>query len=82
MTREQIEGLRDTGMQWKDIAECLHMSERTLLRHRDRLGILKDPYTVIDDQHLDAVILEILNLTPGAGETYIFGGLRGDYQYK
>ena len=76
LSKGQIETLRDTGMQWKQIAKTLNISERTLQRHRARLGISSD-YTDIDDVMLQEHISNILQLTPGAGETYVIGALRG-----
>lgn len=70
--------MRATGMKWKDIADCLNVSSKTLRRHRLRLGIPMDPYTVIDDAALDHQIVEILRLTPEVGETYVIGALRGE----
>ncbi|XP_071961094.1 uncharacterized protein [Antedon mediterranea] len=64
-------------MQWKDIAKCLHVSAKTLRRHRSHLGIPDDPYTTISDEDLDQNIVDILYLAPQSGETYVIGGLRG-----
>ena len=39
ITKEQIEQLKDTGMNWKSIARFLGVSYRTLLRRREEYGI-------------------------------------------
>ena len=39
ITKEQIETLRETGMNWKKIALCLGISESTLYRRRQEFGI-------------------------------------------
>ena len=39
ITKDQIEQLRETGMNWCSIAEFLGVSERTLQRRRIEFGI-------------------------------------------
>lgn len=75
ITKEQIETLRETGMKWKGIALCLGISESTLYRRRQELG-LHGSFVNISDGELRAVVFEILSQTPYAGESYVSGGLR------
>ena len=76
ITKIQIELLRETGLNWKNIAFFLGVSERTLHRRRIEYGIDAN-FTVITDDNLDAQIWEILRLTPYSGECYVRGSLRG-----
>ena len=46
ISAEQIEVLRNTGMQWKAVANCLSVSPKTLYRRRIEYSIA-DSYTVI-----------------------------------
>ena len=39
ITKEMIEKLRETGMNWTSIATCLGISERTLYRHGTEFGV-------------------------------------------
>ena len=74
--KEQVEKLRDTGMNWTNIASFLGISTRTLHRRRIDFGI-KQSFSDITDADLDEEVRQILQLTPYSGETYIRGGLRG-----
>ena len=76
ITKKQIEQLRDTGMNWKNIANFLGVSERTLLRRREEYGI-EQSFSDIGDANLDEEVRKILSLTPYSGESYIVGGLKG-----
>ena len=76
ITKEQIEQLRDTGMNWKNVANYLGISERTLLRRREEYGI-EQSFSDISDANLDEEVRKILRLTPYSGESYIVGGLKG-----
>ena len=73
--KEQIERLHSYGLAWTDIANILHISERTLYRRRQEYGIL-GKYSSISDAELDSVIVNILNATPNAGEKLVIGSLR------
>ena len=75
ITKEQIEELRETGMNWKTIAGFLGVSERTLSRRRIEYGIF-DSFSEISDEELDVHIERILQLTPYSGEVYIIGSLK------
>ena len=76
ITKDQIEQLRETGMNWCSIAEFLGVSERTLQRRRIEFGIDSN-FSDISDNDLDNHVQEILHLTPYSGESYVKGGLRG-----
>jgi hypothetical protein len=70
ITAEQIEVLRNTGMNWTAIASCLGVSPKTLYRRRIEYGIA-DTYSDVTGQELEWNIRDILRLTPFSGETYI-----------
>ena len=76
IAKELIEQLRDTGMNWKNIAHILGVSERTLLRRREEYGI-EQSFSDISDVNLDEEVRKILSLTPYSGESYIVRGLKG-----
>ena len=76
ISAEYLIGLRESGMTWSGISRCLGISERTVLRRKDEYNI-DDNFSTISDEDLDAVIDNILRSTPGAGEVYVIGGIRG-----
>ena len=76
ITREHIETLRNTGIQWTAIARCLGVSSKTLYRRRLEYG-LQDSFSDITNEELEWNIRDILKLTPFSGESYIRGALRG-----
>ncbi|KAK3732752.1 hypothetical protein QZH41_001311 [Actinostola sp. cb2023] len=76
ITKEQITQLHETGLSWKAVAECFHVSEKTLYRRRLEFGMDMEQFTNITDSNLEMAIREILERTPNAGETYVCGGLR------
>ena len=80
ISAEQIEVLRNIGMQWKAIANCLGVSPKKFYRRRIEYGIA-DSYTVITKKELESNIRDILRLTPYSGETYIRGALRSGNIY-
>ena len=75
ITKEQIETLRETGMNWKKITLCLGISESTLYRRRQEFGIYES-FVDISYEELYTVITGMLTQTPYAGESYVSGGLR------
>lgn len=75
ITKEQIETLRETGMNWKRIALSLGISESTLYRRRQELG-LHESFVDIGYEELYTIVTGMLNQTPYAGESYVSGGLR------
>ena len=62
ITTEQIEQLKDTGMNWKGIANFLGISHRTLLRKRKEYGI-EQSFSDSSDDSLDEEVRRILSLT-------------------
>lgn len=70
ITKEQIEQLRETGMNWKTVAKCLQVSESTLYRRRTELNVVTS-FTDITDNDLCSEIKDILKLTPYSGELYV-----------
>ena len=52
ISKEQIEQLRETGMNWRSIAACLVVSDRTLYRRRIEFGV-EDSFTEMTDEELD-----------------------------
>ena len=75
ITKDQIETLRETGMSWKRIALTLRISDSTLYRRRQELG-LHESFVDISYEELYTVITGMLTQTPYAGESYVSGGLR------
>ena len=55
ITKDQIEQLRETGMNWCSIAEFLGVSERTLQRRRIEFGIDSN-FSDISDNDLDNLL--------------------------
>ena len=76
ITKEMIEQLRETGMNWTSIATCLGISDQTLYRRRIEFGV-ENNFTEITNEELDRQIQETLNLTPYSGEIYVRGSLKG-----
>ena len=76
ITKDLIEELRETGMNWRSIATCLGVSDQTLYRRRIEFGI-EDSFTEISEDELDKQIQETLNLTPYSGKSYVRGSLKG-----
>ena len=76
ITKEMIEKLRETGMNWTSIATCLGISVQTLYRRRMEFGV-ENNSTGITDEELDIEVQQTLNLTPYSGETYVRGSLKG-----
>ena len=63
MSEEQIEALRDTGMNWKSVSIFLGVSERTLLRRREEYGI-QPTLSEISDEDLDKLKSWVLIFSP------------------
>ena len=76
ITKEMIEQLRETGMNWRSIATCLGISDQTFYRRRIEFGV-ENNFTEITDEELDRQIQQTLKLTPYSGETYVRGSLKG-----
>ena len=76
ISKAEIEELRETGMNWKSIATCLGVSDKTLYRRRLEFGV-EDSFTEITDEELDKEIQGTLTLTPYSGESFVRGSLKG-----
>ena len=76
ITKEMIVQLRETGMNWRNIATRLGISEQTLYRHEIEFGV-ENNFTDITDEELDRQIQQTLDLTPYSGETNVRGSLKG-----
>ncbi|KAF5282380.1 hypothetical protein FQR65_LT14316 [Abscondita terminalis] len=75
LSYNQLTLLRNSGLSWKRISQLLHISVRTLLRHRSII-LFQDVKRNITDDELDSIIQEILSTTPNAGEVYIIGSIK------
>ena len=75
ITKEQIEILRETGMNWKRIALSLGISESTLLTSRQDFG-LHESFVDISYEDLYTVITGMLSQTPYSGESCVSGSLK------
>ena len=62
ITKDLIEQLRETGMNWQSIATCFGVSDQTIYIRRIEFGI-EDSFTEISEGELDKKIQETLNLT-------------------
>ncbi|KAM9466269.1 uncharacterized protein Hap1MRO34_015383 [Clarias gariepinus] len=70
--------MRDLGFTWMAISRMLSVNIRTLYNHRTQLGLVDyGSFSSISNTDLDRLISEVLMQTPGSGETYISGSLRG-----
>ncbi|XP_029998101.1 uncharacterized protein LOC115424840 [Sphaeramia orbicularis] len=78
ITAAQLTNMRDLGFSWMAISRILSVNIRTLYNHRTQLGLLDyGNFNNISNDDLDYLINEVLRQTPGSGETYITGSLRG-----
>ncbi|XP_060746019.1 uncharacterized protein LOC132859318 [Tachysurus vachellii] len=74
----QLIHMRDLGFSWMAISRMLSVNIRTLYNHRTQLGLVDyGSFSNISNTDLDCLIAEVLRQTPGSGETYISGSLRG-----
>lgn len=70
--------MRDLGFSWMAISRMLSVNIRTLYNRRTQLGLVDyGSFSDIANVDLDRLIAEILSQTPGSGETYVTGSLRG-----
>ena len=81
--KNEVGSLFDIYHNWSDVARELGVSERTLRRRRDELGIVvadangpRKTYSDISQDQLCEVVRGVLNTLPNAGETYIIGACR------
>ena len=75
ISAQYLTSLLETGMTWSAKARCLGISERMVLRRRDKYNI-NYHFLSINDEVLDVAIDDTLPLTPGGGEVYAIVGLR------
>ena len=73
----QLVGLRSLNFTWKQIAEMLGVSEKTLRRRRidSDLPVCENNYSNITDEELDRTISLILGTSPNSGERMVTGAL-------
>ena len=83
ITREKIEHLYSINKSWKEVAAHFRVSEKTIQRRRTEFGMAlsersgpRITYSSITHEQLCALIREILNILPNAGESYILGACR------
>ncbi len=70
--------MRDLGFSWIAISRMLSVNIRTLYNYRTQLGLVDyGSFTDITNDDLDRLIADIVRQTPGSGETYVTGSLRG-----
>lgn len=70
--------MRDLGFNWITISRMLSVNIRTLYNYRTQLGLVDyGSFTDITNDNLDQLIADIIQQTPGSGETYVTGSLRG-----
>eukprot|EP00794_Sanderia_malayensis_P021196 gene21196-23278_t len=74
IAKERIENLRDTGLNWRNIASRLGINERMLMRRRAEYGLMEN-FLNISDQDVDNHLVNILRPTPYVGETLVKGCL-------
>eukprot|EP00794_Sanderia_malayensis_P010335 gene10335-11410_t len=79
----EIQSLYSIYRSWAKVSEILGISERTLYRRRNALGLpvseRKGPrktYTEISDRDLANVVREVLDVMPEVGESYVIGACR------
>nr|XP_020470597.1 uncharacterized protein LOC109968583 [Monopterus albus] len=78
ISASQLTHMRELGFSWMAISRVLSVNIRTLYNHRIQLGLLDyGSFSNISNAALDHLITEVLRQTPGSGETYITGSLRG-----
>lgn len=68
ISARQLEFLRKLEFLWCKIATVLNIDRRTLFRWRKKLNI-DVGYTVLTDQELDEILVNILKDTPNLGKT-------------
>ena len=83
VSKENIIFLFELIHNWKIVATMFGISDRTLRRRRQEYGLPvsnrfgpRETYTNLTSQELNAVVQQILELSPDAGETMVLGGLR------
>jgi len=74
--KDQLEFLRSKHFRRASIAKLLGISERTLRRRREELGLETDGFTEISENNLTAVVQSVKSLTPNIGQSRMLGALR------
>ena len=79
----EINQLYYVYMSWKDVALHLRVSARALERRRNEFKITvsdrtgnRSTYTIISDEELYTVVMEVLETLPDAGNTYFIVACR------
>ncbi|XP_057311502.1 uncharacterized protein LOC130649269 [Hydractinia symbiolongicarpus] len=75
--KEQVISLKKIGYQWKDIAQMLGISIKTLCRRRKEFDLPfgEAEYSDITDQQLDEIVREVLLILPNCGERMVIGAI-------
>ena len=80
---DTLRELHDIHNSWSSVARLTGVSYRTLLRRRQQYGLEiantvgpRITYTDLDDEQLCAIVRDILQLMPDAGETYVIGSIK------
>lgn len=81
--KDESQRLFNIYRSWKDVASQMGISERTLYRRRQELGLVtssrdgpRNTFSSISDDELCSLVREILNVLPNSGESYIIGACR------
>ena len=83
VSQEAIEELFRSMGSWRRVSTALGISERTLRRRRQEIGlpIGSQIYSDVDDNELDAEIASILQHYPDSGEVLVMGALNAKGVY-
>ena len=83
VSQEAIEELFRSMGSWRRVSTALGISERTLRRRRQEIGlpIGSQIYSDVDDNELDAEIAAILQHYPDSGEVLVMGALNAKGVY-
>ena len=78
--KDELQRLFNIYHSWKHVASQIGISERTLYRHRQELGLVtscrngpSNTYSSITDDESCSLVQDILNVLPNSGESYIIG---------
>uniref|UniRef100_A0A7M5TZP3 Integrase catalytic domain-containing protein n=1 Tax=Clytia hemisphaerica TaxID=252671 RepID=A0A7M5TZP3_9CNID len=75
INEDQVLALKTIGFKWKEIADLIGVSDRTLRTRRKEFTQEILTYDVINDYELDNIIQDILEDSPNSGERMITGAL-------
>ena len=77
VSKRQIECLRELPFSWTRIAQLLGISTKTLRRRRQEFQIDDEQqWSSISEAELREMMREIMNITPGLGQTRMLGALK------